>query len=328
MPLTPIQTASSWLLRSEVMFRLSVIIVSYNVKRLLMDCLGSIADTCRGIEHEVIVVDNNSADGTAEALQADHPEVKLIENKKNAGFARANNQGYAVSTGGFLLLLNPDTVLKPMAVKKVLDFMERTPDCGLAGCRMVGSDGNLQITVRRFPSVTENLFQSLFLDKLFYRHNWKRAYYARKPFQIDYGVGAFMMIRREALAGQPYLLNPDFHMYAEEKDLALRLKENGWRCYFVPGAEIVHYGGQSTSQMPMAMFLELQRSQARFYYMHNRGVRANALCLSWWLVLIASFIKTLLAYFYKRDGLKIKMMWAAVREFPQYCKQAKDESGR
>lgn len=307
---------------------LSIIIVSYNVKEFVLKCLGSINETCGGLDYEIIVVDNDSNDGTAEAIKSNYPSVRLIVNKENVGFARANNQGYEISTGEYLLLLNPDTIVKPGAIKTVLEFMQTTPDAGLAGCRMIDENGNLQKTIKAFPAVMSNILQAVCLDKIFFRSEKSATYYQAKPFSIDYPTGAFMMIRREALAGQPYLLNPGFHMYAEEKDLVLRLKENGWRCYFVPGAEIVHYGGQSTSQMPMAMFLELQRSQARFYYMHNRGVRANALCLSWWLVLIASFIKTLLAYFYKRDGLKIKMMWAAVREFPQYCKQAKDESGR
>lgn len=307
---------------------LSIIIVSYNTRDLIIKCLGSIYENSAGMKYEVIVVDNNSQDGSLEAVECIYPQVKSVANKQNVGFARANNQGYAVSRGEYLLLLNPDTVVKPGAIEKVLEFMRMTPDAGLAACRLVNPDGSLQKSIKAFPTVMSNILQAVCLDKIFFRSERSDTYYREKPFSIDYPAGAFMMIRREALAGQPYLLNPDFHMYAEEKDLALRLKENGWRCYFVPDAEIIHYGGQSTGQMPVAMFLELQRSQAKFYYRHNRGLKANILCLSWRLVLISSFIRSLLSFVISRNNLKVKMMWEAFKKYPEYCRQAKNEYRR
>ncbi|MDP2808185.1 MAG: glycosyltransferase family 2 protein, partial [bacterium] len=143
---------------------ISIIIVSYNVRQYLLPCITSVIDTCRDMDHEIIVVDNASTDGSAEAVKEQFPQVKVIINQNNAGFAKANNQGYEISTGDYILLLNPDTVAKPGAIKTVLEFMRSTPAVGLAGCRMVDEDGNLQKTIKRMPSVTGNIIQALFLD--------------------------------------------------------------------------------------------------------------------------------------------------------------------
>ncbi len=237
---------------------LSIIIVSYNVRQLLLNCIQSIIDTTASINYEIIVVDNASNDGSAPAVKERFPQLQVIANGENAGFASANNQGFAVSKGRFLLLLNPDTVVKPDAIKSGLDFIKSTPDAGMAGCRLLNPDGTLQKSIRRFPSVHENIARAFFVDRFVFSEHRKGIYYRTLPFEIDYCAGAFMMIRKEALGDMP-LLNPDFFMYAEEKDLALRLKEKGWKTYFVPSGEIIHLGEQSTDQMAEDMFLELQK---------------------------------------------------------------------
>lgn len=297
---------------------LSIIIVSYNVRQLLLDCLKSITDTCRQIGHEVIVVDNNSADGTVDVLRKTYSRINVIANSENAGFARANNQGYAASSGEYLLLLNPDTVIRPGAVKTVLDFMERTPDCGLAGCRLAGGAGKLQKSVRRFPSVAENLLQAVFLDRLFYRHNWKRTYYAKEPFPIDYCAGAFMMVRRAALGGMPPL-NEEFFMYAEEKDLCLRLRRKGWKTYFVPGAEITHLGGKSTEQDYGRMFSELHVSQVKYFKANYSPAHAWLMTLSWGLVILANVIYSLPLALLGRTR-RLKAFAEACRMYPGLLK--------
>ncbi len=298
--------------------KLSIIIVSYNTRDLLVECLRSLEDTCGDMDRETFVVDNDSGDGTVDVIRKTYSRINVIANRKNVGFAKANNQAYQNSKGEYLLLLNPDTVVKPGAVRTVLDFMERTPDCGLAGCRLANPDGSLQKSIKRFPSPMNNLLTALCLDKLTHSTEWVHSYYKDKPFKVDYVSGAFMVISRKALGKEPYLLNPDFHMYSEEKDLALRLKEKGWNCYFVPGAEVVHYGGRSTEQMPEEMFLELQHSQVKFFYTHHRGFYARLLDLTWWLVIFCSWLKSLPISLFTGQTKRSPMMWRAVKEYPKF----------
>lgn len=268
---------------------LSIIVVSYNVRKLLLDCIQSVIDTSADIDCEIIVVDNASSDESVEAVNKEFPRVHVISNIENVGFARANNQGCEVSRGNFILLLNPDTLVKPGALKTVLEFMTATFAAGMAGCRLLNPDGTLQKSICSFPTVTQHLLQAMFLDRVIYSNHHNRTYYRREPFRIDYATGAFLMVRRKAI-GQMQLLNPDFFMYAEEKDLALRLLKKGWHTYFVPSAETIHYGGQSTSQMAVEMFLELQKSQVKFFFRHYSGVYRTALVWTYWLLLCTSFI--------------------------------------
>lgn len=297
---------------------ISIIIVSYNVCHYLRYCVLSVSETCREISHEVIIIDNNSTDDTKEEIQKQYPSVIVIKNPNNVGFARANNQGILLSKGEFILLLNPDTIVKPSAVQVVLDFMKRTPDAGLAGCRLANTDGSLQKSIKRFPSIVNNLLISFCLDKIFHTSEWAVTYHREKPLKVDCVSGAFMMIRRKALDKEPYLFNPDFHMYSEEKDLALRLKVKGWNCYFVPGAEIVHHGGRSTGLMPEEMFLELQYSQVKFFYTHHKGFYARLLDLTWWLVIFCSWLKSLPISVFWGLSQRSAMMWRAVKKYPKF----------
>lgn len=296
---------------------LSIIIVSYNVKDYLLAAIESIRRTCADLDPEIIVVDNNSTDGTKESLKS-IPGLKVIDNDSNKGFAAANNQGYKISTRKYVLLLNPDTVLKPDAVKNVLEFMEKTPDAGIAGCRMVGEDGRLQKTIKRLPSVWDNILQAFFLDRLFYNENRESSYYRKEPFKIGYPGGAFMMVRRSAIGNEP-LLNENYFMYSEEKDLALRLKKSGYGCYFVPGAEIIHYGEKSTSQMPTDMYLELQKSQIKYFNLYAKGFYKKLLILSYWILLFVHLFAACLVPFTGYGRQRIKLLFKAVIKYPIYC---------
>jgi hypothetical protein len=296
---------------------LSIIIVSYNVKDHLLACLGSITATCRDIAHEIIVVDNNSNDGLPEATKEKHPEIKLIANKENRGFAAANNQGYEIAVGEYILLLNPDTAVKPGAVRTVLEFMKQTPDAGLAACRLLNDDGSLQRSVKRLPSITGNLMQALFLDRLFFPEYRNSFYYRSRPFRIGYPSGAFMMVRREALKGSPPL-NENYFMYSEEKDLAWRLNQDGYGCYFVPGAEVIHYGGKSTDQMAEAMFLELQKSQIKYIDTYYAGLKNISMHWSYWLLLLTHFAASIFSIFTKYGRYRLRLMRLALASYTNY----------
>ena len=287
-----------------------------------MPCITSVIDTCRELDHEIIVVDNASSDGSAEAVKVRFPQVVIIANQNNAGFAKANNQGYEISAGNYILLLNPDTIVKPGAIRTVLDFMNITPETGLAACRLLNSDGSLQRSIRRIPTITENILRALFLYYWLYPENKKATYYRPKPFKIGYPNGAFMMVRRSALTGMA-LLNQDYFMYAEEKDLALRLKQKGFNCYFVPGGEIIHHGGKSTDQMALPMFLELQKSQVKYFNKYFTGAYKRVLIWSYWFILLTHLCAALVFPFTKYGRYRIKLLFNAVVKYPQYMREIK-----
>jgi GT2 family glycosyltransferase len=294
---------------------LSIIIVNYNVRQLLLDCIQTVINTANGIEYEIIVVDNVSSDGSVEAVRKSFPSVQVIANKKNVGFAQANNQGYKISEGDFILLLNPDTIVKPDAIKNTLEFMKKTPGAGIAACRLLNPDGSLQKSIRSFPSISRNVARVLFIDRILLSENRRATYYRMEPLVIDYCAAAYMMVRGVAI-GEMALLNPDFFMYSEEKDLALRIKEKGWKTYFVPFGEIIHYGEQSTRQMPEEMFLELQRSQIKFFKKNYPFFYAWALALTWGLVLFSNLLVSILLVLSPDRRGRLRLFFQAVIYYP------------
>jgi len=271
------------------------------------------------MDYEIIVVDNASNDDSALAVKEAFPKVKVIANRQNVGFASANNQGYAISKGEFLLLLNPDTLIKPGAIKSVLEFMIKTPDAGIAGCRLLNQDGTLQKSIGRFPSVHEHIARAFFIDRLIFSEHRRRIYSRASPFEIDYCKGAFMMVRRNALVDMP-LLKPEFFMYAEEKDLALRLKKKGWKAYFITSCEVIHYGEQSTKHMALKMFLELQKSQIIFFTQHFIGIHKKLMIWSYFLALCTYCIGSLLFTFSHYGRYRFKLFAAAVCNYPHFLK--------
>lgn len=293
---------------------LSVIIVSYNVRRLLLDCLSSLEAACRGLDHEVIVVDNASGDGTVDVIRETYPRINVLANSENVGFARANNQGYKISRGEFVLLLNPDTVVGPETVRNALDFMRRTSDAGLAGCRQIGPDGRPQWSIRGFSTVASNLLWAFGLTPLLAERR-PATYYRKEPFPIDYTSGAFMMVRRAAVA-ETWVLNEAFFMYSEEPDLSLRLLRRGWRTYYVPSAEIRHFGGGSTQQASKESFRHLHQSQLRFYRIHYSGLHCLLLQLSWGLILLNLYLASALLGLFGRPRERAGLFRGVVLAYP------------
>lgn len=306
----------------EKLPELSIVIVSFNVRQLLLDCIRTVIATACGFSYEIIVVDNASSDGSVEAVKEAFPEVVLIANEKNVGFAKANNQAYAISAGAYILLLNPDTVAREGAISAVLDFMRNTPDAGIAACRLLNPDGSLQKSIKKFPGIAVNLMRAFFLDRLFLEYR-QSSYFVNRARKIDYATGAFLMVRKSALGRMP-LLNPLFFMYAEEKDISLRLKNSGWNTYYVPFGEIIHYGGKSTDQMSRAMFLALQESQIRFFTFHFRGLRRNILVWTYWFSLCTSFLACFPLAVNKRGRRRLILFALAVRKYPAVASKIKN----
>jgi GT2 family glycosyltransferase len=299
---------------------LSIIIVSYNVCEFLLNCIQSILDTAGSIDYEIIVIDNASADCSVEAVRETFPNVQVIANKVNVGFARANNQAYLISKGDFLLLLNPDTVVKPGAIMSVLEFVKNTSDAGLAACRLLNPDGSVQKSINYFPTIIGQISEILLIDRILFRRCKRKTYYGTIPFTVDYCAGAFIIVRREAL-GKLHLFNADFFMYAEEKDLAYRLKKSGWNTYFVPFAEVIHYGGASTNRMPKDMYLELYRSNLIYFSINYSRVRGFILSLGLGVELLSYWLISLPLILFREPRYRLKLYSNLLIAFPGMMKK-------
>lgn len=231
------------------MIDLSIIILSWNTAALLADCLRSIPDGARDLTYDVIVVDNASTDGSAERVANDFPEVKLIRNRQNVGYARGNNQGLAASSGRYVLLLNSDTRLKPQALTQLVAFMEQQRDAGAVSPRLVLPGGEPQaFAFGGDPSI------GYLIKRGVYRLLWRRPIHDWRTTQIqtvDWVSGACLLTRREVLE-QIGGLDENIFMYFEDADWCKRIRAAGWAIYFNPQIEIVHLGGQSLKQNPAA----------------------------------------------------------------------------
>jgi GT2 family glycosyltransferase len=221
--------------------KLSVVIVSYNVRELLTACIDSVVKAAEGIDTEVFVVDNKSVDDTIEVISRDYPWVHLINNKENLGFSKANNIAIRQAEGEYVLLLNPDTVVAEGTLRGAIEFMDQHPEAGGAGVRMHNADGTLAPESRRaVPTPMVAARKMLGFTKRYYMSYlpWD------KPGKIEVISGAFMMLRRKAI-DQVGMLDEDFFMYGEDIDLSYRLLKGGWQNWYLP-LDIIHYKGQST----------------------------------------------------------------------------------
>ena len=221
--------------------KISIFIVSYNVRHYLAQCLDSVQKALEGIDGEVFVVDNDSQDDTMTVLPPQYPWVSFIANKENVGFARANNLAIRQSTGQYVLLLNPDTTVAEQTLREALQFMDEHPKAGGAGVMMHNEDGTVAPESRRaIPTPWVSALKMLGFTSRYYmsRLPWD------VPGQIEVISGAFCLLRREAL-DQIGLLDEDFFMYGEDIDLSYRLLKGGWENWYLP-LPIVHFKGKST----------------------------------------------------------------------------------
>lgn len=252
---------------------LSIVVVNWNVKTLLANCLESLQADLQSLAErgaEVWVVDNASTDGSVTMLQKQFPWVKLVENAKNVGFATANNQAIRQSTGQYVLLLNPDTVIKPQALLKLVDFLEATPQAGAVGAHILNEDESLQTSSYPAPTLPRELWRLFHLDALWPYSSYRMAdWRLDEPHPVDSLLGACILLRRQVL-DQVGLLDEGYFMFSEEIDLCYRIKQAGWSIYWLPEARVIHYGGQSTQQAATAMFLSLYRGKL-IYFRKNRG---------------------------------------------------------
>ncbi|MFN2292119.1 MAG: glycosyltransferase family 2 protein [Anaerolineae bacterium] len=289
---------------------LTAIVVSWNVYDLLRHCLDSLvasaeaatSDQAQGLDLEIIVVDNNSGDGSPEMVRSEFPRVRLIANDENRGFTAANNQGLAASRGRFLLLINPDTQVMGDALASMVRTMEANPQIGVLGPQLLYPDGSRQPSRRRFPTFATALVESTVVQEWWRDNRFLRHYYmddvpvasSDQVQQVDWLVGACLLVRREAYE-QVGGLDEGFFMYSEELDWCRRIKQAGWQIVYFPGATVIHHEGKSSEQVVPARHIHFQSSKVRYFRKHHGAGQAEV--LRWFL--LATY-----AYQWAREGLK------------------------
>lgn len=254
----------------------SVVIVNWNTRDILRDCLHSVFAQTREVSFEVFVVDNNSHDASAEMVRAEFPRVKLIENAQNRGFAAANNQAIRAASARYILLLNPDTIVLDDAVSRCVAYADLHPDVGVVGCQVLEEEDRISPTSFTFPTPWTIFLELSGLSRAFpHSQIFGRPEYGwwdRTTEQdVDVIAGMFMLVRRKAIE-QVGLLDEAYFVYSEETDWCYRLSGAQWRRVFIPSARIIHLDGgrKSTSQISTKMFVQMQKS-SMIYQKKNLG---------------------------------------------------------
>ena len=254
----------------------SIIIVNWNARDPLHNCLKSIYEYSGEEDYEIIVVDNASTDGSVEMVKKAWPGVILAENPENVGFARANNIGIRQSTGQYVCLANSDVTVLGGCIGNLVEFMDRNPRVGMAGARILNPDLTLQPSCRHFPTIWNNLCQTLALNHLF-----PKSRFFSGPFmnywphdevrKVDVISGCFWMVRRKAIE-EVGLLDEDFFLYGEDIDWCRRFHATGWDVIFYPGVEVIHVGGASSSNAPIKFYIEMKRADLQYWRKHHGRV--------------------------------------------------------
>ncbi len=277
---------------------LTISIVSHNTRNLLRDCLSSVYENIKDIKFEAIVVDNNSTDDSLEMVKKEFPQVALIENKENVGFAKANNQALNRGRGRFFLLLNSDTKVLSYSIEKMVEFMDLHSDAGAVGCEQIHPDGSIQPHIEKFlnlPSALWLVFLGFFNVKaLVPSSKWRRfiaKYFGliigktinlylnhyledkKASQEVDRVRGACFLVRRETVEDVG-MLDENFFMYTEDADWCFRMKQKGWKIYLLPEVKVVHYVGQSSKGMFTGASPERYKSTCYFFkkYYGKKGL--------------------------------------------------------
>lgn len=261
--------------------KISIIIVNWNTKDLLRGCLESVYQNPPQGEFEVFIIDNASTDGSPEMVEKEFPQVKLIKNKENVGFAKANNQAIKLAQGKYILLLNSDTEILPNAFDEMLSLMDKNPKIGVLGCQLLNRDGSIQDSCGYFPSITATLFTKVqrasMVGRLFKRLPSSQQK-VEKEKEVDWVTGACLMVRKEAIE-KVELLDEKMFMYFEDNDWCWRFKKAGWKVYVTPKAKVIHHSGASLRKASKRIILDYRKSQYRLYKKH----------LSWFSLLMLKF---------------------------------------
>ena len=242
---------------------ITIVIINWNTRDLLRDCLNSIYKTLKDITFEIIVVDNASHDDSVAMLGEEFPDVRIIVNSENRGFAAANNQAFAVMKGRYALLLNTDAVLTENAVHELFAFMENHDDTAMAGGQLLNRDGSRQNSIANFPTILTLLANTSLLEYLFPRRFPSKRYEHKRPLKVESVIGACLVVRKKAM-DEVGMFDERYFFFLEETDWAYQMRAAGWKIYHVPSACIYHLQGQSVGRNVRSR-VEFYRSRYKFF---------------------------------------------------------------
>lgn len=286
----PWRSWRSELNRAEKVPEISVILVNYNDRHHLEDCLSSLNKTVVDIPFEVFVVDNQSSDGSPEWIREHAPGVQLIANSENVGFARANNQGIQKSRGAYILFLNTDTAVEPGAVQSLLEELRSNSTIGAVGPALFCGEKTFQVSFGKRVSFFREIFQKLVLNP-YYRFRLKKE---SKKREVGWLSAACLLTRKDILE-EVGLFDENYFLYFEDIDLCVRIREKGYVLEYLPQARVYHSGGASTEGLELFIRYHYRKSQLFFYQKHNSKVAGTLLRLYLWfnfnLLLVWGYLK-------------------------------------
>jgi GT2 family glycosyltransferase len=307
---------------------LSVIVISWNTRELLRECVASVLTNAGNLALELFVVDNASSDGSAEMVRNRFPSVKLIGNDCNRGFAAANNQALRVASGRHVLLLNSDTIVLEDVLEKSVKYMDEHTDVGVMGCRVLNPDRTLQPTCFEYPSLLNLFLLTSGLSRLpwprflgkYQMTGWKRD----SERDVDVVTGCYMVVRRAVLP-EVGLMDESFFFFGEETDWCKSFQSRGWRVRFAPVGEIIHYGGASANQLNYRRDNMLSVALIHLHHKHGGTIAAFA---AWTTIFVfccsryALWLVVSLVYPKDRAVARRELFGNILRHFPSICQSA------
>jgi len=277
---------------------LGIIIISFNVRKLLKECLESVIRETRDTRYEIWVIDNHSRDDSVQMLKESFPQVHLIENTENLGFTRANNQAIAKCRCDLILLLNPDTIIQDGALDKMVRFMDEHADVGAAGCRVLNEDGTLQLACRRsIPTPAVAFYKLSGLSRLFPNSKVMARYNLtyldpNTTHEVDAVSGAFLLIRKQVI-DRIGMLDEDFWIFGEDIDWCIRTQKAGWKVMYYPDAHIIHYKGVGCGTNSRKTSYEFYRAM---YLFHKKHFAKDCSFITNGLIYIGILFKAMLSW--------------------------------
>jgi N-acetylglucosaminyl-diphospho-decaprenol L-rhamnosyltransferase len=250
--------------------KLSVVIICWNDLKVILDCIASVYSETSSIDYEIIVTDNASSDGSVGAVRERFPDVRIVENFENGGFGKGNNAGIRVAKGEYVLILNPDTIIRDRALEKLVAYADGHPEAGAFGCRVLNLDGSVQLSAHPLPTLWTSLMKALGL-------RWPGRFWdgfcsdtyanwdGRSERQVGFQGGCCLMARSEVLKELEGFDEGFFHQF-EDADLCRRIRDSGRQVLFFPGTEITHIGGQNRGTYSIKVELETERSKYRYFH--------------------------------------------------------------
>lgn len=301
---------------------LSIIIVNWNTRDLLNQCLESVYANPPANKFEVIVVDNGSTDASVPMIREQFSQVRLFENTQNVGFVRANNQAIRECIGRHVLLLNSDTIVKPNSLTKMVGFLDEHPEAGIVGAFIENPDGTPQRCFGSFPTILTESVYAWGLDSWSLISKWftPPPVSSNECWQTDWVIGAALMVRHDifnAVGG----LDEEYFMYSEEVDLCYRVKKNGWQNYILGNSPIIHLGGQSSRQIPAPMKAELFRSKVKYFRKNH-----NSLVAAFMQLVFAASILTRCLMYHLRGSKQSSTMWTQAWQYFSGKKQMQNRA--